>query len=267
VVAPEPGVDVDVATHVSLEDGELLLAADGVVGEDGDDLAIGISYAGAQQTPEIVDGVAVSTQLEAGLDIVARATDDGAQVLAVLADENAPTELAFDLDLPEGATFEPLQDGSIAVAAPVANEEGVSPQYVGLIHAPWAVDAAGKALETSYNLVDGALIQTVVTDENTAFPVVADPKVTLGKLIYVKFNKSETKKIADSKYASKAKYAAAVCVVIPNPIAAAACGLISYDMHVSVHNTFKTAAKSGKCLEMGYLYTPQTLVSWKSVTC
>ncbi|MFD2839009.1 hypothetical protein ACFSYH_00275 [Populibacterium corticicola] len=235
VVAPERGVDVEAASHVSLVDGELVLASDEVIGDGGDGLEIGISYAGASQAAEIVDGVAVSTQVEAGLDIVARATDGGAQVLAVLADENAPTELAFDLDLPEGATLEQLVDGSIAVFAPVETEVPlpgeeerfdaavleilgediflsddldvldaitdeqfellmqipdeetktvVVNQQVGLIHAPWAVDAEGKALETSYDFVNGMLIQNVVTDENTVFPVVVDPKASLADRIW-----------------------------------------------------------------------------------
>ncbi len=206
----------------------MVLASDEAIGEGGDALAIGISYAGAQQTPEIVDGVAVSAQVEVGLDIVARATGDGAQVLAVLAAEDAPTQLAFDLDLAQGATLEPLQDGSIAVFAPVETEVPLpgeqarveaavaeilggdivslddldeldaisdeqfeqlaeipdvqtktvtSTQQVAQVEAPWAVDAEGNAVETSYNLVDGTLTQTVVTDKNTAFPVVADPSL------------------------------------------------------------------------------------------
>ncbi len=225
VVAPEAGVDVDTATHVSLDAGELVLASDEAVGEDGDDLAIGISYAGALQEPAIVDGVAVSAQVEQSLDIVMRAIGDGAQVLAVLADENAPTELAFDLNLPEGASLVQNFDGSIDVFAPIETEVPlpgeearveaavaeilgesnvslddldlitddqlvelieipelqtrveVLSQAVATLEAPWAVDAEGNAVETSYNLVDGTLVQTVVTDENTVFPVVADPSI------------------------------------------------------------------------------------------
>lgn len=213
VVAPEVGVNIELSESVSVTDGELVFTSDEGIGESEDDLSIGISYAGVQLSPEIVDGVAVSAQVEQGLDIVMRATGDGAQMLAVLADENASTELAFDLNLPEGATLIENSDGSIAVTTPVASEFGTISQEVALIEAPWAVDAAGSALETSYDLVDGALVQTVVTDENTVFPVVADPKITRAwwnTTVY--FNRKETNNLAFGTGA-----AAAIAAAIPDP--------------------------------------------------
>ena len=117
-VAPESGQDLNGAAGVNLgSDGSLVLTR-----EQLGDLDLGISAQGSDSEPEIVDGAAVSTDVDTDLDVVARATAQGAQLLAVLGSENAPREIPFNLDLPEGAKLAEQPDGSIAVNAPVATE-------------------------------------------------------------------------------------------------------------------------------------------------
>lgn len=60
------------------------------------------------------------------------------------------------------------------------------------ISAPWATDAMGRSLTTSYTLNGTTLTQHIDTT-GAVSPVVADPKITWGWTTYtVYFNKSET---------------------------------------------------------------------------
>lgn len=144
------------------------------------------------------------------------------------------------------------------------------PEEVAIVDAPWAVDADGVAVETHYEIEDGELVQVVEPDAETTFPVVADPRVSIGWGVYVKFNKSESKSIANSWIADKDKYISIVCAVIPNPFAAAACAVISYDTAASVHSSFKQARDQGRCTELRYVVVNPShwvLVGWKPVAC
>jgi hypothetical protein len=58
------------------------------------------------------------------------------------------------------------------------------------IGAPWAVDAAGKQLATSYTFTGNTITQNVDTTGAT-FPVVADPTVTYLLVKYVHFSRTE----------------------------------------------------------------------------
>ncbi|WP_156159119.1 hypothetical protein [Demequina gelatinilytica] len=71
-------------------------------------------------------------------------------------------------------------------------------ETVASVGAPWAVDANGVALETSYALNGDTLTQVVTTDEDTAFPVVADPLLTYGWAIYWNMTGAQWKALAFS---------------------------------------------------------------------
>jgi hypothetical protein len=51
---------------------------------------------------------------------------------------------------------------------------------VGEFLAPWAKDATGTPVPTSYSVVGDTLVQHVETTPSTVFPVVADPYITWG---------------------------------------------------------------------------------------
>jgi hypothetical protein len=198
--------------------GEITLAAEGVPD-------VGIKVDGDPDRVAVVDGAVVQTGVAPSTDVVTRASDNGVQLVAILGDEQAPSEIAFPLDLPEDATLQPQNDGSIDVFAPVETEEPLpgeearldaeigrilgpsilsgltdddlhisaaqwaaleavpeaqtrtveEDQLIGTIGAPWAVDANGDPVDTRYVIEDGGIKQVLETDENTAFPVVADP--------------------------------------------------------------------------------------------
>ena len=57
--------------------------------------------------------------------------------------------------------------------------------------APWAVDANGNAVPTTYSVSGDTITQTTDLTGVTAFPVVVDPEVTYGQVIYVYFDTTE----------------------------------------------------------------------------
>jgi hypothetical protein len=92
---------------------------------------------------------------------------EGVRSLITIHNADAAKEYRFDLNLPDGATTQQLDDGSVLVL------KGDEP--LGMFDAPWAKDANGAPVPTSYRVESGALIQTISFNEHTAFPVVADP--------------------------------------------------------------------------------------------
>ena len=56
-----------------------------------------------------------------------------------------------------------------------------------VITEPWAVDADGEAVRTAYKLSGNAIVQTI-QHSGAAYPVVADPTVSLAWAIYVRWN-------------------------------------------------------------------------------
>lgn len=120
---------------------------------------------------------------------VARALDDGGQVLAVQ-HEPEVGELSYEYQF-EGKFLEMSEDGVII------RDGGPTGEPVGLVEPAWALDAQGQDLPTAYEVVGDTLIQTVQADESTSFPVVSDPKwATYWWGFSVDFSKSETIAIA-----------------------------------------------------------------------
>ena len=115
------------------------------------------------------------------VEVITRASEEGDafQALLVIEGSEAPTEYRFEKAVPEGHTAELQEDGWIRFV----DEEG---ENAGGIAPPWALDADGVEIRTSFALDGDALIQTV-EHEGAAYPVVADPfwVVVLYATIYV----------------------------------------------------------------------------------
>ncbi|MFI2458221.1 hypothetical protein [Streptomyces sp. NPDC019539] len=117
----------------------------------------------------------------------------------------------------------------------------------------WAKDANGNEVATSYRLEGNTLVQKIETKNDTAFPVVADPKISYGLRIYANFSKAEVK-----KYAPKMKYApggAALCGFLGIPVAAVACGALVGSHLTHLAGVWSSAATYNKCVEMSFTYT------------
>lgn len=132
---------------------------------------------------EVADGVLVDSgsMVYSGdeVDVVVQPIEDGSvRINTVISDAAAPHEFTYDLDLPSGAVLEPQADGSIVILD--------GDQWIGGVAAPWAVDAAGKAVPTRYEVGEDGFTQVVEADAQTRYPVVADP--WLGKALVSKTN-------------------------------------------------------------------------------
>lgn len=103
------------------------------------------------------------------VDVWTYAPDDHSAFMALIIINNAdaPTEYRFEHAVPEGHTAEVQDDGSVRFFDAGGNEAGG-------VMAPWAVDADGNDITTSYRLDGDTIIQTV-NHQDAVYPVVADP--------------------------------------------------------------------------------------------
>lgn len=96
------------------------------------------------------------------------ATDEGTQTFIEIPAPNSPTEYAFDLTIPDDAVIGVEADGSVAIRDQRGN-------LLSGYEAPWAIDANGVSVATSFRIEGSTLIQTVDLNGATAYPVIADP--------------------------------------------------------------------------------------------
>lgn len=106
------------------------------------------------------------------------ATDSGSQSIIKIESASAATQYRFPLEIPAGATAKILQDGSVEFSS----QDG---SVLGSIQVPWAHDANGASVPTSFSLEGTTLVQRVAHTEATAFPVVADPSTVWGWAVCV----------------------------------------------------------------------------------
>ena len=103
-----------------------------------------------------------------GVDTVTATLDDGAFLAVIIIDDaDDATEFRFQGAVPDGHTAVVQQDGSVAIFDAEGNPAGGWEK-------PWAVDAAGKPVSTSFTIEGETLVQTV-NHIGHAYPVVADP--------------------------------------------------------------------------------------------
>ncbi|RXS81884.1 hypothetical protein EST92_15355 [Streptomyces sp. TM32] len=216
--------------------------------------SLGLTLPGAKDVEGVKAGVGTVVYPDAAprTDVAVQSTTDGgARTLVTLKDAKAPTSQRFKLDLPAGVKAVGNGEGGYDLIRQTQGGEPVL--VVGSIDAPWAKDANGKKVSTAYRLDGNSLIQTIETNETTAFPVVADPTVSYGWNVYYRFSKAEVK-----KYASKVKYAAggaALCGFLGVPAAAVACGVIAGGTLSHFQGVWSSAATYNKCVEVKIGYT------------
>lgn len=101
---------------------------------------------------------------------------DSVRALITISNDSPPHEYDFDFNLQDGEKIvtagEYLGKEYDTGEAYVVDSNN---QIVSVIDPAWAKDANGNAVNTHYDVKGNTLIQVVDFDENTAFPVVADP--------------------------------------------------------------------------------------------
>ncbi|GAA2861296.1 hypothetical protein Acy02nite_57790 [Actinoplanes cyaneus] len=197
-------------------------------------------------------------------DVAVQTMTEGARVLVTMANASAPKEYRFPLTLPAGTELAATADGSVTIVKRIGRGTAV----LGTVEAPWAKDAKGSAIKTHYRVAGSSLVQTVDTDAHTAYPVVADPSISFGRFVYVRFSKREIQRIPARVFSAGAsaviQYA---CGLIPNPLYKRLCKGMARVYVGSVYNTFRAARRAKQCVELKYNYTPQLLVGWRRYSC
>ena len=92
---------------------------------------------------------------------------DGVRLLTALADASAGAQSSYDFALPEGSYPTVLPTGDTLLS-------DASHHYIGTLAAPWARDASGRSLPTTYSWSGSTLTQHVEL-EGARFPVLLDP--------------------------------------------------------------------------------------------
>lgn len=217
------------------------------------DVDVRISEEAASAAITAPGGASVSLSARDAADSVAVAKPDGAQVMTVL--REGESEASYDISLPAGTTLEKVgQAYEVVVDGHVV---------VGQVQAPWAIDANGKSLKTSYDLRNTTLVQTVET-KGAAYPITVDPRVSIGVLIYVRYSRAEVR-----------TQAGASSVVFVTSLASTTCGKLlkwygSYPCAASIAavgfnliNTFSLARDENKCVEITFLHPVPVVNGWR----
>ena len=123
--------------------------------------------------------------------------DGDRQRFVVMSDENSARDHRFDMDVPDGGQMVKNPDGSVDVV----DADGT---VVDHVKAPWAYDAAGRPVDTWYEVDNdtGELVQHVAPDESTVFPIIADPeqsKTTASKKSKTQSAKKSQSNVIDPK--------------------------------------------------------------------
>ena len=155
-------------------------------GVDGYKVGVAFNRSVLESEIQLEDGTSRYLQAFKGVNLISKQDDLTFTIVAVLSDTSSEHKLAFELSLPDKASLSLQSNGSVLVLA-----EGGIP--VGQFKVPWALDANGDKVETSFEVDGSTLIQHVANADPSAYPVYADPDFDAGyfsSTIY--FNRWET---------------------------------------------------------------------------
>lgn len=186
-----------------------------------------------------------------------RIRPDGFQAFRVL---SSSRDRAFWRITLRGVYAQPASDGGFDLRDSAGDLRG-------RIGAPWAVDATGRSLSSSYSLSQNGLVQEIDT-RGAVFPIVADPWVSFGWFIYWHYTRDDVSRLIGWGLAWAGTYAALtmICSMLPAPYSAA-CATLSVFYISSIRNTFVYASQNGMCVELRFTYYPYYLVDWKPYRC
>lgn len=187
-------------------------AVDGIqlTGGDASALTVGLPFArtASDAAESQVAGVVVYDNNN-GSSTVPVIRDGGVQINTVIDNAGAPKRYDYPMGLPWGQNLQMNADGSVIAA-------GVEGAVSAYVEAPWAKDANGNPVPTHYEINGSTLTQVIDFTANTAFPVVADPKVTFGwgnqgQGLYLNLTGGEMKAVASAVVALGGGGVLAVC--------------------------------------------------------
>ncbi|MFI7388426.1 DNRLRE domain-containing protein [Streptomyces sp. NPDC049813] len=110
--------------------------------------------------------------------VVQPTVDGGSRTLNIIKSSSAPHDYETGYTLPAGMkAVVHDEDGSVSLYSPGDEDTSKTPtnEPAGFFEAPWAKDAGGKDVPTSYKVVGNKLVQHVEFGSNSAYPLVIDP--------------------------------------------------------------------------------------------
>jgi len=219
-----------------------------MVSSDGGRLEVTLPDGSADgEAEDVTPGVVAFDQQDGTHAAVAAKADGTLQLLSVISGPDAPTEFVYGLSTDVPLKLERLDDGSVvgytAAGIPVLT-----------VATPWATDANGNSVSTSFEVVGQDLIQVVNHEApGVAYPVVADPQLTWYWWGYItKFNRSETRQIANAS--SDAAALAILCGLIANLPGAVACGLAGFIVARVTTNFYRGVVARGNCVQINTVW-------------
>lgn len=230
--------------------------------------SIGVVLPSADRAPmSLVQGISVfSAPLVSG---VVQTANNGYQVSQVISSASAPSAYSYKLKLPTGYSPYIQRNGSVVIEADSVVMSGSAPAKattLGFIDPAWAKDANGVSVPSSYSIQGDVITQHVNLRGVTAYPVVADPKVTFGWVIYAFFSKTDLQNWLFSALFDSIGAAAGIACGYLTLVAApagATCAILVVFFWDYFHHLFDTAIgrNGGIVLEftyvgsyVGYLY-------------
>jgi hypothetical protein len=185
-VASTGGATVDVPKDPS--------AGIDVTTSDGTTISIGIANDdSARDAKTTASGTTVYNDPTTSSAVAVQIMTDGVRELFTLNNADAPKDFSVPLNLPADASLIANDEGGYDIVTP--NADGTASTQA-TISAPWATDANGTSLTTSYTL-DGTTLTQHIDTIGAVYPVVADPKVVWNWTnVTVYFSARETKNIA-----------------------------------------------------------------------
>jgi Protein of unknown function (DUF2599) len=152
---------------------------------------IGVPTSKDIDSVDIVNNKVVFSGKNAKFDVIAESLDGGVRQVINIKDSTAPDYYDFPVELSAGEKLVVNEDGSASVTKNFSKKEKkrideiaknapsdfkVPKNFTKLVIAkPWAKDANGIDLKTSYSIVSGNILRQKIELKGAVFPVVADP--------------------------------------------------------------------------------------------
>jgi len=222
---------------------------------------IGVKLPSVPSTQSSAMGASVMTSTSSSQAIaVVNPQQGGLQVSQDILGPTAPQSFVYHLTLPVG--YKPVlqtsgvNSGTIALTSATGTEALSASNTIGFVDRAWAEDASGKAVPTNFSVNGLDITQTVNTAGVTAWPVVADPSITFGWVIYVHFYHHEVGNALLHAFIAGAGAAASlVCTAISIGYLVPVCMFLFGAATDYILSIFSTAYNRGGGLVWEFAYT------------
>lgn len=238
----EPAVDA-LATHSLVSTGAVSMPTAKTVDAGG----VTITLPAAGNTTKSRNTTTVGSTLKDTSLAIQKDETGATRIMSIATSAAAPRDVRYRF---AGATLNQQTDGTIII-----QKNG---ELAGYIAAPWALDANGAQVPTSYIVKGDTVIQRTYFDSRTVFPVVSDPSVSgclWGFLpaLCIKYSRTETARINTAATVGIGTATSALCDKLPKAYKIACTALVAarfYDMVSKVNQ----AQSQRRCLLMKFPY-------------